>query len=201
MLTGPSASVSPHCRAGRSGHETAVIDLPVRIAMGGSQRLLGIGPVVRHLLLVLLMLQLLFLADGSSTAVASGGSSALGVAIASDAEGTHVDKPAVQDGIGLRGGAGAKSPTASAGGGVVSDEHREKGNLERLRTLMVEADASETEKLSDTRYFLGVMSEKIKRHFLADLLSVILLFAGYYVLAAGLERRPTQKTSSKASRV
>ncbi|CDJ27164.1 uncharacterized protein EMH_0007580 [Eimeria mitis] len=200
MQRAPRAAVSPHCRADWSGHETAVIDLPTRRAMGRYQRLLGIGRVVRHALLALLMLELLVVADASSSTVASGGTSPPGVATVSDAGSARDGKPAMQDTIVLSEGAGAKSQTTTTTGGLVSAEQRDKGNLEMLRALMLEADATESEKLTDSQYFLGVMSQKIKRHFLADLLSVILLFAGYYVLAAGLDRRPTRKTSNRSSK-
>lgn len=150
MLMAPRASVSPHCRANRSGHETAVTYLPIRLAMGRFQRLPGIGPVVRHVVMALLLLHLLFLGDVSITIVAAGGTSSPGVtAVGGDA---RADKPAVQDGIALTGGTGAKSQSATASGGAVSAEEREKENLELLRTLMVEADVTESEKLSDTQY-------------------------------------------------
>ena len=118
--------------------------------MGRFQRLPGIGPVVRHVVMALLLLHLLFLGDVSITIVAAGGTSSPGVtAVGGDA---RADKPAVQDGIALTGGTGAKSQSATASGGAVSAEEREKENLELLRTLMVEADVTESEKLSDTQY-------------------------------------------------
>lgn len=48
--------------------------------------------------------------------------------------------------------AGVASQNAGPMGVTVSSEEQERANLELLRTFMLEADATETEKSSDTQY-------------------------------------------------
>ncbi|CDJ59953.1 hypothetical protein, conserved [Eimeria maxima] len=120
--------------------------------MGTLQRQLGTGPAVRHAVLALLMLCLLFFPYGSSTIVASGGESFPDVAAPSGAVDASVPGTPAQNGLLLNEGAGAKEQTSNAGTSVVSAEQHDKGNLELLKALILEADATESEKLSDSQY-------------------------------------------------
>ncbi|CDJ40444.1 hypothetical protein, conserved [Eimeria tenella] len=201
MGTGRRAPASPRCGAHAQGHETLVARDSSSKVMGSARRQTRLRPFRRCGLLALVVLQLLLVGHYSAAVDAARSAD---IPVVENMEGevsAHTAGGVAQRGASAGVDAGVASQNAGPVGVTVSSEEQEKANLELLRTFMLEADATETEKSSDTQYFLGVMSQKIKRHFLVDLLSVVLLFAGYYILATGLEPRPTPKPTAKAPRV
>lgn len=181
--------------ADKRGHEMSVTTL-VRMATHRAQR--GDCSVLQSMQLLLLLLLLggsLFTCYAGAETVPFQAETT--VDTAEEASGAPSTSSATSSEAG-HGPSGALTGAFRENLSRINTDAEDKENLALLHTAIIAADATEIEQPTDSRFFLGVISQRIRRHLLVDVVSMLALLAGYYLVASGLEQKAEQKPATKS---
>lgn len=199
VIQSRNSCLAPLSCAAKKSYETAVTDPSVRMATQRAQ--CADGPLLRPMQLLLLVLLGSSLhtccmsaapAPTDSKPVVHSAAEGEEPVTAVPAHATLLEIPHSDRNSSTRSARGSTAPTR------MDKEYQE--NIALLRTAVAAADATQTEKPTNSRYFLGVVSQRIRRHLVVDIISLVLLLAGYYLVATGLTQKAAHKPENRNSK-